>query len=262
MTALFVLMLVVAGPVQYEPANPTVGDLITITYEDVGAGKLSVLPSDEYELVESSGNTAVVRSFRPGTFDVVAEVLTPGEQTQRRSVELTIGTVLAEGDDLEPAPLVAPKTLPPNTKARWVLASAAVVAFAAWLALFIVARRYGVGDSESAAPPVGVTDRFLSEIDRISGLSDEDEQWQQLADATRAFLFGSDRVLRRELTSRETIEEMAARRHSAQEISRVELLLRGGDRAKFSPFGSPGGMRNACDQARALATEHDQEVAA
>ena len=52
MTMLLLAALVMAGSVQYEPASPTVGDLITVTFPDPGEGKISLLPSDDYEVVQ------------------------------------------------------------------------------------------------------------------------------------------------------------------------------------------------------------------
>ena len=141
MTLLLAVLLAVSGSVPFEPASPTVGDLITVSFPDPGEGKLSLVPDDSYEVVEVAGSHAVVRSFQPGTIRVVGETLTPGQQTQRHEVEIEIRSVLAENDDLHPAPLVLPKQLPVNEVARWAIAIAAAAAVIAWLLLYFVAKR-------------------------------------------------------------------------------------------------------------------------
>jgi hypothetical protein len=234
-----VLALVVSGSVEYTPADPTVGDLVTITWPDPGEGRLSLLPSEEFELVEATGGKTVVRSFRPGAIRVVGEILTPGQQTQRHSVEIEIRSVLAENDDLRPAPLVLPKAPAPNRVARWAIAVAGVAALAAWILLVVVARRHAEQTGRGAAGSGDPVTAWLERLQQIARLPDEEQRWRELADATRLLLPRIDASLGPELTTTEVIETLGARRFDAGSLALVERILHGGDWAKFSPFGAP-----------------------
>ncbi len=263
MSLVLALALVVSGSVQYEPASPTVGDLITISFPDVGEGKLSLLPADEYEVVSVAGEKAVVRTFRPGSIKVVGEILTPGEQTQRHTVEIEIRSVLSENDDLQPAPLVLPKRLPPNRVAWWMLGGAAVAALAMWSLLYFVAGRMSGGGVEEGSGGRGAAAIYLERLHRIDRLASEDERWRQLADATRWILPRIDRALGPELTTSEILATLRGRRYHAETIALVDRILHGGDWAKFSPFGAPDdASKAALSQARGLTSLLAKEEAA
>jgi len=239
MTFVLALLLVVSGSVQYAPDSPTIGDLITITYPDPGEGKVSLLPDDSYEVVSVEGNKAVVRTFRPGTLHVVAEILTPGQQTQRHAVDIEVRSVLAENDDLQPAPLVLPKQLAQNTTPLWAIGLAAAAALIAWALLYALSRRLRTESDEEQAWKIDPAAAFLERLNRISRLPDEEERWRQLADSTRWLLPTVDPALGRELTTSEILERMRSRRADDGVVSLVDRILHGGDWAKFSPFGAP-----------------------
>jgi hypothetical protein len=238
MIVLLALALVVSGSVQYDPASPTVGDLITVTFPDPGEGRLSLLPSDQFEVVDVGGARAVVRTFRPGTIRVVAETLTPGQQTQRHSVEIEVRSVLAENDDLRPAPLVLPKKLPPDMTARWAIGFAAAAALVAWVVLWFVSQRLA-RRGDDAALAIDPAAAWIERLRRIARLPDEQDRWRQLADSTRWLLPRIDSALGPELTSTEVVDAMRARRLDPDVLALVERILHGGDWAKFSPFGAP-----------------------
>lgn len=254
MNLLLALALVVSGSVQYEPASPTVGDLITITYPEPGEGRLSLLPSEQFEVVDVAGAKAVVRSFRPGSIRVVAEILTPGQQTQRHSVEIEVRSVLVENDDLRPAPLVFPKALPRNLTARWAIGLAAAAALAAWVALIVVSKRLARRAGDDGDWAVDPAAAWIERLKRIARLPDEQERWRQLADSTRWLLPRIDSSLGPELTTTEVIDAMRARRLDPEVLVLVERILHGGDWAKFSPFGAPKDeSANVLSSARQLA---------
>jgi hypothetical protein len=260
MTLALALLLVAVGSVQYEPASPTVGDPVTITYPDTGAGTLSVVPDDTFEIVDVSGSRAVVRSFRPGTIRVVAEILTPGQQTQRHSVEIEIRSVLAENDDLQPAPLVLPKPLERDHTPWWAIGIAAVAAALAWVALYFVSRRLQSEQDDDEAWEVDPASAFLERLNRIGRLPDEDERWRQLADSTRWLLPRIDSSFGRELTTSEILAAMRGRRESSEIIALIDRILHGGDLAKFSPFGAPEDVSTGVlAEARSLAGLVKQE---
>lgn len=252
-----------AGAVTYEPASPTVGDLVTITFPDPGEGKVSVLPSEEFEVVEVSGDKAVVRSFRPGITTLTAEILTPGRQTERYSLEIEIRSVLAENDDLRPAPLVLPKALPPNSVARWTIAGSAGAALVVWMILFFVAKRLPGSESEDETGAIDPAAAYLERLNRIGRIEDEEERWRQLADSTRWLLPRIDRSYGPELTTSEIVALMRERRVDAVTLELVDRILHGGDWAKFSPFGAPDDTSAAViARARDLATMATREEAA
>lgn len=260
---LLALAIVVSGSVQYEPANPTVGDLVTITLPDPGEGKVSLIPDESYEVVEISGARVVVRSFRPGTLRVVGEILTPGEQTQRHTVEIEVRSVLAENDDLQPAPLVLPKPLAPDRTAWWAIGIAAVAALAAWLALWQVSKRMTSTEDGEGSWRVDPAAAYLERLNRIARLPDEDERWRQLADATRWILPRVDGSLGPELTTSEVLGTMRVRGADPRTVVLVDRILHGGDWAKFSPFGAPDDTSNAVlESARSLASLVRREEAA
>lgn len=239
MTLLLAFLLVAAGSVQYEPASPTVGDLITVTYPETGGGTLSVVPDEAFEIVGVSGNRVVVRSFRPGTIRVVGEILTPGQQTQRNTVEIEIRSVLAENDDLQPAPLVLPKPLERDHTPWWAIGIAAVAAALAWVALYLVSTRFRAEQGEDEAWKIDPANAFLERLNRIGRLPDEEERWRQLADSTRWLLPCIDSSFGRELTTSEILAAMRGRHESSEAIALIDRILHGGDWAKFSPFGAP-----------------------
>lgn len=263
MTIVLALFLVVSGSVQYEPSSPTIGDLITVTYPDPGEGKLSLLPDDGFEVVEVSGNRAILRTFRPGTIRVVGEILTPGQQTQRHTVEIEVRSVLSENDDLRPAPLVLPKPLERDRRPWWAIGIAALAALAAWTLLYFVSRRFVDTGDEDGSWEVDPAAAFLERLNRIARLSDEEQRWQQLADSTRWLLPRIDPSLGPELTTSEVLDMLRKRRASDSVISLVDRILHGGDWAKFSPFGAPADpSRAVLTDARSLAGLVRREEAA
>src|SRR5512140_2993993 len=98
---LTLLLLVTAT---FHPAQPTVGDPITVQF----ARPVALDRSLAYEIVSQRGNTAVVRTFEPKPFALSG---TTGG-VEFRNLVVPVRSVLAPKDSLQPAPLAPPHPLP------------------------------------------------------------------------------------------------------------------------------------------------------
>lgn len=222
------LVLLATLQVQYQPAQPRVGDPVTITYR-VGSGqRVEVAAGENYEVVSSSPNGAVVRSFRPGAFVVQGAIAGPDGRSTFRGPEVRVGSVLGPKDDLKPAPLVPPRPVPRPAYARKLIWGAAAFAALAWLALFALSRlrprHEAVGHFE---------ERFDFEmfVRSLHGRPLTQVDIAELADATRRHL-----GLGLELTTTELLASLRADEHRLR-VARE--ILSQGDLAKFAPWGSP-----------------------
>ena len=232
----FLLFLAAGSGVMVTPATPTVGDLITLQFPLPADHVLTLDPSEEYELVEIDGTRAVIRSFRPGPLTVVARTAREGEEPRAYSAQIEIASVLAPNDSLEPAPLAPAQPLPGERLPWLVIGGAGVAAAMAWIALLLAVRRRGEERPVAELPP---DEAFERELARIRALHDPAAQWIALGEATRSFFARTRPELGRELTSREMVEVMHARRVDGTTATQVERVLRSADRTKFSTLGPP-----------------------
>lgn len=211
----------------YQPAAPTVGDLITVTFPQ----PVALERSEEYELVSANGNRVVVRTFAPKPFALSG---TMGD-VHFRNLTVPVRSVLKPNDDLKAAPLVRPRSMP-YPRAPWIaIGVAAVLAALAWLAVWWRAKQR-VAPAVPALPADVVFRRAVASL--------RPNDWAPLADATRVFLAATRPNLGTDLTTRELL-----RRCSDPVVADV---LRQGDLAKFSPWGAAP-MDFAGVAARALA---------
>ena len=232
----------------YGPSNPTVGDPVTIEYRVTEGERILPLEEEGYEIVSADGGTLVVRSFRPGPFTVQGTVERDGISQPFSGPRVDVRSVLVEGDALEPAPLKPPVELPVQRMPLLAIAGAAVAAIIAWAALFLLKGR-------SILPDAPVATREHLYIERLENLRTrpfDQAAVAEVAELVREYLASNDSGLARELTSRELLER--ARHSTATGIAApLSEVLREGDLAKFSPWGSHfGAMGPLVDRAEAV----------
>jgi hypothetical protein len=212
----------------FQPAKPTIGDPVTITF----ASPTMVDPSPDYEIVSRSGNSVVIRTFVPHTITVNAHAA-----EGPLSVMIPIHSVLKPDDKLEPAPLKPPRPEPWPRLPFVAIGAAALAALAAWAAVVMLAKR------RVAKPRIVIVpaEEFRRRVRSLR--PDAAKRWAALADIVRAYLAAVRSDLGAELT---TSELLARVDHAA-----VAQILRQGDLEKFSPWGAaPADFNDAA--ARAL----------
>jgi hypothetical protein len=202
-----------------QPASPTVGDLITVTFP----APVVLDASREYEVVARSGNSVVVRTFQPKPFAMNG---TTGGQRFTRTIPVT--SVLKQGDDLKPAPLAPPVAIAYPRLPWYAIGAAALLAAIAWLVAWWRARR----PAEVVAPPVHPADRLRAAVQTLLSNPSYEWRWAALANETRAFLDAT----RPGLTGDLTTSELVPRLGDAERV--VEEILRQGDLQKFSRRGA------------------------
>jgi len=251
MTGLLVLALITT----FQPARPTIGDPVTITF----AAATTVEPSPDYEVVSRSGNSVVIRTFVPHSITVT------GHSAEGPvSVVIPIHSVLKQDDKLEPAPLKPPKPEPWPRLPFVAIGIAALAAVAVWTAVVVLAKHRVPEPHIVVVPGEAFRARVLAL--RRGGAS---MRWAQLADAVRAYLAEVRADLGAELTTSEVLARIeeeeqaktAAEPAAVQPTSRrrylasalvapVAQILRQGDLEKFSPWGAaPASFDDAVNQA-------------
>jgi len=88
----------------FRPATPTVGDLVTIDFQQ----PVMLDPSTAYEVVSRKGNRVVVRTFEPKP--IALSGVSGG--IRFHNLNVPIRSVLKPKDKLEPAPLRPPRGVP------------------------------------------------------------------------------------------------------------------------------------------------------
>lgn len=215
--------------VKISPAQPTVGDPVTITFP-ANITRVNVSPGEAFEAVRGEGNRIVVRSFRPGPFEVEGTLLR-GETRSAFRMPLMISSVLRPDDSLEPAALKPPRPLDPNRAATIAIAAAAAVAALSWLAVVLLWRR------RRALAPVrlpGAAEEFRIALGRAARVADGNAKAIALAEATRGYLARISGSYGRELTTLELLRVLAP----AEAAGVIRDLLTDADLAKFSPWGA------------------------
>ena len=221
------ILLVVTAT--FRPPAPTVGDLITINFQQ----RVTLDKSPQYEIVSQRGSRAVIRTFEPRPFTISGRV----GDVLFRNMTVPVHSVLKPRDSLAPAPL-KPPIAEPYPKLPFVLIGvAALLAIGAWIAVILLDRHEEI--SVPVAPPA---ERFRSAVAAA-------RSWAQLADAVREYI---------EATTLTTTEVLA--RTSSTLIAEI---LRQGDLEKFSPWGPrPGDLRALRKRALELIPEEREEAAA
>jgi hypothetical protein len=199
----------------FQPAKPTIGDPVTITF----ASPTTVDPSADYEVISRNGNSVVIRTFVPHTITVNGRAADGPV-----SVMIPIHSVLKPDDKLEPAPLKPPKPEPWPRLPFIAIGIAALAAIAAWAAVVMLAKR------RMPKPRIVVipADEFRRRVRSLR--PDAPKRWATLADIVRAYLAAVRPDLGAELTTSELLSRID---HAA-----IAQILRQGDLEKFSPWGA------------------------
>lgn len=223
----------------YHPAHPTVGDPITIEFQQ----PVVLDPSPQYEIVSNGGKRVVVRTFAAKPLALSGR---SGEIAFRNLI-VPIQSVLKPNDDLKPAPLEPPRVQPYPRVAYWAIGIAAFVAAMTWAAVILLAKRRRPREViEPALPPL---ERYRATVLRLRGDVRAPQRWAALADATRVYFAATHQELGAELTTAELLRRF--------ESATLAEILHQGDLEKFSPWGpTPGDFGSLADRAlRELAPE-------
>lgn len=235
-----VLLVVTAT---FRPAHPTVGDPITLQFQQPTA----VDVSPQYEIVSQRGNRVVLRTFEPRPLSV------SGRQGSVvfRDLKVPVYSVLKPRDPLAPAGLKPPLAEPYPIAPFVAVGIAALAMIAAWAAAWILARRAAA--ASAAEPAVPPAERFRAAVIALRDHPNVPRRWARLADAVRDYLAATTE-LGREMTTTEVIA-----RAGSPVIAEV---LRQGDLEKFSPWGArPGDFVALASRALDL-LPREEEVAA
>lgn len=214
------LVFLLALTATFHPAQPTVGDLITIDFKQ----PVTLDASPAYEIVSQRGTRVVVRTFEPRPFALSGVA----GNIRFRNLNVPVRSVLKPKDPRDPAPLKPPQ-IPPAPRLPFVATGiAALIATAAWTAVILLARRRTRAPL-AAVPELDPADRFRL---TVQSLRDHPQRWAALANATRLFLASLSPHLGTELTTAEILPRL-----DAAHVPIVAGVLRQGDLEKFSPWG-------------------------
>ena len=220
---ILVLLLVTAT---FRPSQPTVGDLVTIEF----AKPVVLERSDAYEVVSQQGRRVVVRTFTP---QPIALSGTAGN-VRFRNLQIPVRSVLKPDDDLKPAPLRPPVSVPYARRPFVLIGVAFVLAGLLWWAVLVLAKRL----VRPVELPIDPHERFRMAVASA-------DRWGVLADATRAYLAATRPGLGLELTTTQLVTKLGD--------PVVDEILRQGDLDKFSPWGATSAdVRGAAERALAL----------
>jgi hypothetical protein len=213
----------------FEPAKPTIGDPVTITF----ASPTVVEPSPDYEIVARHDNSVVIRTFVPHTITVNGRAADGPV-----SVMIPIHSVLKPDDKLEPAPLKPPKPEPWPRTPFVAIGIAAVAAIAAWAAVVTLGKRR-VPKARIVIVP---SDEFGRRLRSLR--PDAPKRWATLADIVRAYLAAVRPDLGAELTTSELLSridrEETERRRPAGWTAAAPAALRRERRVFDCHDSSPG----------------------
>lgn len=201
--------------VTFRPAHPSIGDPIAI---DFPSAPVRLAPSKDYEIVSVHGNRAIVRTFTPKPFAIDGSSGT----VVFSHLTIPVRSVLVQNDPMQPAALAPPVAAPYERMPFVLLAIAALVAIAAWIAVVRLAKR--VARPAASAPPLAPSERFRRDV---AAAFDAPKRWAALADALRIYLDATYRF-----SADLTTTEVLARSHDAT----IATVLRQGDLEKFSPY--------------------------
>jgi hypothetical protein len=224
-----ILLLVTAT---FRPPAPTVGDLITIDFQQ----QVRLDASPQYEIVSQRGRRVVIRTFEPRPFAISGRA---GDVLFRNMV-VPVHSVLKPRDNMSPAPLKPPRSEAyPWMPFVWI-GVAALLAIGAWSAVLALARRAAAARAPKPALPPD--ERFRNAVAAA-------KSWAQLADAVREYIGA---------TTKTTTEVLAQTSSSL-----LDEVLHQGDLEKFSPWGPrPGDLGALKRRALELIPEPKEEIAA
>ena len=258
------MLLLLAGALRatHTPAAPTVGDRVAVHFAIAGDESVMLDPSPDYEVISSSRDGAVVRTFRPRALALSGRVAGPRGTVVFRRLILPMRSVLRKGDDGKPAPLSPPVAIPAPTTAWIALAVGVAMAIAAWAALYGMARPLEAPAIASPPAPDEELRAAIAAIGRESSL-----RWAALADATRHYLARvAPAYLGSELTTRELLAQLPSVSTSSQWQVLVREIVVEGDLDKFSPWGASAEIESILAETLRLLPQPfraaDQEVAA
>ena len=235
-----ILLLVTAS---FQPPKPTVGDPITIRFEQ----PVSLDKSASYEIVSQKGNTVVIRTFQPMPFTISGQT----GDVRFQNMIVPVHSVLKENDDMKPAGLKPPVREPYPRMPFYLIAAAALAAIAAWTAAAL-RREKKLKPPVPALPP---DEQFRAIVRALRDGRAVQQRWSKLADALRDYLAATTE-LSHDLTTTELLERWSG-------AAVVATILHQGDLEKFSPWGpATGDFHSIATQALALAPEPVQEAAA
>ncbi|HEV8658734.1 MAG TPA: hypothetical protein VGS96_08895 [Thermoanaerobaculia bacterium] len=242
---IFLFLIITAT---FRPATPTVGDLITIDFQQ----PVALDPSPAYEVVSQHGRRVVVRTFEPKPFAISG--LTGG--VRFRNLTVPVRSVLKPKDKLDPAPLRPPVGLRFASLPFALIGIVVAIALLSWIGVILLARRREQIFEEQ--PLLDPAERFRK---TIASLRDHPHRWAALADATRLYLSSLSPHFGVDLTTSQLLPRV-----DAQHVAVIAQILRQGDLEKFSPWGAPAADFDAI-AARALELipvprEFDEEAAA
>jgi hypothetical protein len=217
-----ILAVLAALTVSLSPPQPKVGDLITVTFP----APVVLDASREYEVVAHQGNTVVLRTFEPRAFELRG---TAGN-VRFRNLKVPMTSVLAQGDDLAPAPLAPPRAANIGWLQWMVVALAVLLALA--LIAFVWRRLRRKKPKAEPVPPMTAEERFRLAVRALREDPSQQHRWAALADETRKYLAATRPQLGSELTTTELVPRLDQAQHVVAEI------LRQGDLEKFSRRGA------------------------
>jgi hypothetical protein len=214
-----ILAVLTVVSITLQPAQPKVGDLITVRFEQ----PVTLDAAQDYEVVSRSGNQVVLRTFLPKPF-VLSGVT---GNVRFTNLVVPVGSVLQQNDQLTPAPLVPPREVPYPREPFIAIAVAALVAIAAWAVVWWRSRRQQ--EVIQPVPLLAPDERFRRAVLSLRENPSEPLRWARLADETRAYLAAT----RPNLPSDLTTSELVPRLGEPERV--VEVILRMGDVEKFAP---------------------------
>ena len=221
---MILLLLIVTAT--FRPAVPTVGDPITVRFEE----PVTLDPSEAYEVVSRNGNEVVIRTFRPEPFELAGVV----GNVRFRKLMVPVGSVLAADDRGEPAPLKPPAEPVRSRRPLQAIVSATVAALALWTAVILMARRRT--HVTESVPEIPAAERFRLAVETLQRDPRQSDRWALLADATRRYLAAIEPGLGLELTTSEFLRATRNTNLPVQDV--IAVILRQGDLEKFSPWGA------------------------
>ncbi|HVS30253.1 MAG TPA: hypothetical protein VMS98_02255 [Thermoanaerobaculia bacterium] len=211
--------------VTFRPAAPTVGDPITLDFQE--AVRLDASPS--YEIVSQEGRRAVVRTFQPRPISLSGQA----GNVRFRNLDIPVRSVIPPGDQLEPSALKKPLVVPAPRRPLMAIGIAGLACLMAWAIVLFLAR--AKEKVEALPPEMPAADRFRATVLSLIR-NPRGQRWAALADATRRYLASLTPYLGADLTTSQLLPRID-REHSAL----VREILRRGDAEKFSPWGAPPG---------------------
>lgn len=202
----------------FHPAKPAVGDLISIDFPR--AVTLDASPS--FEVVSHAGKHYVIRTFEPKPIALSGVV----GDVRFRNLVVPVRSILGAKDTQTPSPLKPPHPLPSVSLPLILIAAALLAAIAAWIAVWLLARRRRVVPQPVLTP----AEQFRVSVEQARTSK---QRWASLADAVRTYL--SARGFGAELTTSQLLPLLP------HEQPLITEILRSGDYEKFSPWGAPQG---------------------